>query len=39
MAIPAILAANGRSINRGKGSRLKSFAEVIAFWLQQLART
>lgn len=36
MAIPAILAANGRRINRGKGSKLKPFAEVIAFWLQQL---
>jgi predicted ATPase len=36
LAIPAILAAKGRSINRGKGSRLKPFAEVIASWLQQL---
>lgn len=36
MAIPAILAAKGRSINRGKGSKLKPFAEVIASWLQQL---
>ena len=36
MAIPAILAAKGRSINRGKGSKLKPFAEVVAFWLQQL---
>jgi predicted ATPase len=34
MAIPAILAAKGRTINRGKGSRLKPFAEVVASWLE-----
>lgn len=36
MAIPAILAANGRSIGWGKGPKLKPFAEVIASWLQRL---
>jgi predicted ATPase len=36
MAIPAILAARGRSINRGKGSRLKPFAQIVAAWLQQM---
>ncbi len=36
MAIPAILAAGGRSINRGKGSKLRPFAEVVAVWLQQM---
>jgi len=36
MAIPAILAAKGRRINYGRGSKFKAFAEVVAFWLQQL---
>jgi hypothetical protein len=36
MAIPAILAANGRRINYGRGSSRKPFAEVIASWLQKL---
>jgi len=35
-AVVSILAARERSFNRGKGSPRKPFAEVIAFWLQQM---